>query len=202
MQIAYFISELPSAHLLDEIRSLDQLSHWMHTKALALRIAKCWYWGHQQLVNPLVGELEEGLIDRWAYDFIWWESIWRENLRMLIYQRGREIRTLLRDQGEYPFHSELELFQEILRAESDGEFLKCTKPCYVERAGDIKKLVDLKSKELRTVLPPNERKKLKSLEDYYAPPRVWLNYVLKAAQKLAEQDTLIQPLLKTYDEIG
>lgn len=199
--ITDFISSLPSTDLLDELKSLQQLFHWINTKAFALRIAKCWDSGQGQPDDPLARELEEGLIDQWTHDFIWLQTLWEQNLWTLIHLKGKDIRTVLQKEFEYPFNSDREMFQEILKDRHDSYFLKSARPRYVEKAGDIKRMGDLKSKQLRNALSFSERKKLEELESYYAPPQVWLKRVLKAAVELSEKDTLIYTLVATYNEL-
>lgn len=201
-QIADFISKLPSVDSLDELKSIQQLLHWINTKNFALRIAKCWdLERYEQPNNPLARELEEGSIDQWSHDFIWLQALWQQNLWKLICLKGKDIRTVLQSQFEYPFTSDRELFQEILRDQADSYFLKCTKPLYIEKADEIKKLGDLKSRQLRNTLSLSQRKKLIELESYYAPSQVWLKRVLKAAGELSQKDTLIHTLIATYNEL-
>ncbi len=201
-QITDFISKLPSVDSLDELKSIQQLVHWINTKNFALSIAKCWNSEkYNQPNNPLARELEEGYIDQWLHDFTWLQALWQQNLWKLICLKGKDIRTVLQSQFEYPFNSDRELFQEILRDQADSYFLKCTKSLYVEKAGDIKDLADLKSMQLGNILPSSERTKLNELEKYYAAPQVWLKRVLKVAGELSQRDTLIYTLIATYNEL-
>ncbi len=200
-RIARFISDLPNGDFIHESKSLFQVEEWMAWKDQAVRIAKCFLAGRGQPDSPLARDLENGSIDEWLHDYIWLEADLYENWWKLVHTKEGSIKVALKKIWGYPFNSSLELFQEMVRADLEGEFANCLKSRYCYKAKEIKKIAILKRKAHRGKLSKPEREEMYALIDKHGPYPIWYDRVISVSEWLAKRDPFIQERLRTNGEI-
>jgi hypothetical protein len=200
-RIARFISDLPNGDFIHVSKSLFQVEEWMAWKDRAVRIAKCFLAGRGQPVSPLARDLENGSIDEWLHDYIWLEAELYENWWKLVHTKESSIKAALKPIWKYPFNSSLELFQEMVRADLEGEFANCLKSRYCYKAKEIKKIAILKRKAHRGELSKPEQEQMYELIDKHAPYPIWYDRVISVSEWLAKRDPFIQERLRTNGEI-
>lgn len=202
-RIARFISTLPDFFcVLEEKITIDTLEAWILAKDAAVRIARCFLAGRSQPDNPLLRDLEDGLIDQWLHDYKWLESDLYENLWKLISLRERLIKTALAKIWGYPFTSSRDLMQQIIQEDLEGEFCQIFKPRYSYKSGEIQKIAKLKRKFHRDELSDAEQKQMWQLIDRHAPYPMWYDRVISVCQSLAVRgDVFIQTRLRIHGEI-
>ncbi len=199
-KIAHFISSLPT--LSEEKCHPDQVCEWVRRKDWAVKLAKCYQAGKGQPDNPLLRELEDGLIDQWKHDYIWLECDLYENLWKLIKLRGRQIKSAIkRAFGDFPFACGRELMEEIIRADIDDEFRQCLKKKYEWKPTHLKEIAKLKRKMHRDEISDPELERLYALIDQHAPYPIWYDRLLSVCEVLAERDPFISTRLNINSDI-
>jgi hypothetical protein len=148
-RIAHFVSELPSEGFLHELKSTDQLAIWVYKKTFAIQFAKCWVAGDTTPDNPLIKDLEEGVIDQWESDYIWEEVGYYEQIWKLLRQRDRKIIKRLKQDFKCPFKSKRELLQEILREDFDNKYSPLLKQRCIWKNSDAREVATLSRKLIR-----------------------------------------------------
>ncbi|MDM9385023.1 hypothetical protein QUB80_30660 [Chlorogloeopsis sp. ULAP01] len=80
-QIAFFISGLPDAKLLDGKNvGYGVLQTWVGYKDACINIAKCFLSTKGNDDDPLLPLLEKGEIDEWKYEYKWLDADLYKNL--------------------------------------------------------------------------------------------------------------------------
>ncbi len=193
-QIAFHISRLPSSEWLDAA-NFDQICEWILCHDFAVRLAKCFLLGYQQPDNPLVRELEEGIIDQYEHDYIWLISDRYNNFWNLILRKEKKIKTALSKNKKwgYPFENRREFFQEIVKAYIEGNFLKCFEQNYEHKPREYKELITSCRQKLNGQdIPEPKTKKLNKLAKKYMPSNVWNERLIEILTILAQHDSLIK----------
>jgi len=199
-RIAYFISKLPSEYFLHEIEHTDQLAYWVYKKRFAIRLAKCWVSGHTAPDNPLIKDLEQGLIDQWQSDYIWLQTSHYEQLWKLLQQRGRKIIKSLKKKWNYPFNLEREFMQELLKESFDNEYSPLLQDRYIQKNSDIKKLGTLARKGILTTA---ELERVTALRRQLGGETVLLDQLVEVCCCLGKKDPWIRShlkIMKAYDD--
>lgn len=195
-KIANFICDLPS--LTEEITHPDQLSDWVAWKDWSIDVARCFLSGHTQPDNPLLRSVEDGLIDQWSHDYTWLVSDLYDNLWKLVNLRGRQIKSAIKKVfGDYPFASNRELLQEIIRADIEGEFCQILKKQYQYKPTHIKEIHKLKRKMHREGLVDKSLEQLYKLIEQHAPYPIWYDRLISVCEVMADRgDTFINTRLQ------
>lgn len=196
-RIAHFISELPSESLLHELKTIDQLAMWVDKKNFAIRLAKCWDAGHSTPDNPLIIDMEKGLINQWKSDHIWLQASYYEQISKLLQQRGRKIIKFLKKEWDCPFKSERELLQELLQEAFDNEYSLLIKKRHIHKSSDVRKLATLCRKKMREgELAAEVEQTLTDLCKQLGGELVWHHRLAQICHYLAKEDTWIGLWLK------
>lgn len=191
-RIAFYISSLPSDDWTIDI-NFAQVCEWIIHRTWAIRIAKCFLAGYNQRDNTLDCELNEGRIDEYQRDLTWLVSDKYENLWKLITRKEKKIKTALIKTGEYPFTDSCELFQEIIKALIESNFLKCFQRNYINRPREIKSLTNLSRHQLNGKdLSQIQEEKLNNLTKKYRPQNPWYERLIQVSTNLAESDDIIR----------
>lgn len=198
-RIARFISNLPSqGSRKGGLRSLAHIQEWVIWKDHAIDIARYFLVGRGQSDDLPLKELKDGLIDKFSYDYLWTEVDVYENLWELLHQSGETIGVVCRRNWDYPFKSNLELMQEIIREDLEGEFSLRLGRRYMYVSSQIGKIAKLKRKDCKGGLSNIEQKTLYRLIDQHSAFPTWLNRVLLVSEALAAKgDSTIQKHLAT-----
>lgn len=199
-RIAYFISELPSGSFLHELKDIDQLKIWVYKKTFAIQLAQCWLAGHTTPDNPLIKDLEEGLIDQWESDHIWLQVSYYEQIWKLVQQRGRKIIKSLEQSFKFQSKSERELLQELLREAFDNEYSLLLTDRHIEKNSNIKELGTLARKDTLTTA---EHERLTALRRQLGGQTVLLDQLVQVCRCLGKKDPWIRSwlkIMKAYDD--
>ncbi|BAY34406.1 hypothetical protein NIES2107_63110 [Nostoc carneum NIES-2107] len=122
-KIAFFISALPDANLLDGAKvSYALLQTWVGYKDACVNIAKCFLSTKGEVDDPLLPLFEKGEIDKWKYEYNWLGADVYKNIWYLILNNSRLITLNLEKNWGYPFTSNVDLLCEIVREVIEGEF--------------------------------------------------------------------------------
>lgn len=202
-RIARFISTLPDFfRVLEEKITIDTLQAWIVAKDAAVQIARCFLAGRSQPDNPLLRDLEDGLIDQYLHDYWWLESDLYENLWKLVSLRERKIKAVLAKIWGYPFTSSRDLMQQIIQEDLEGEFCQIFKPRYSYKSSEIQKIAKLKRKLHRNELSDTEQKQMWHLIDRHAPYPMWCDRVVSVCKSsVVRGDTFIQTRMRIHGEI-
>lgn len=201
-QLASFISDLPSATLLDSVATPDQVLHWAEMKDCCIDIAKCLLAGHTQPDNPLLRGLEEDLINQWSHDSRIYSAMLYDNLFKIVTHRWKTIKRSL-DLSEWgcPFSTGTELVQEIIASEINEQFSNCLKPYYASTPYKMGQIYTLGRKVRRNREDSESLEKLRKKVKPHSTQVVWLGRLVSVCQVLAERDNLIQTHLEIHESI-
>lgn len=202
LRIARFISNLPNHAFVGDFTDLCQVYAWMEWKNGCIWKAKCFLAGHKHPDNPLLRELEEGIIDQYYHDSVWLTVNLYDNLWQLIHIQSRLIKTAFISQGwGYPFKSPRELLEEIISSTIDGEFFNTLKPLYIAHAGEFKEIAKLGRKNNKDSLSTPERERLTKLTQKHSQPNIWQERLLAVGNALAEKNRSVRVQMNVHREI-
>jgi hypothetical protein len=199
-QIAYFMSaELPCSDYLTYAEDVDQMIEWVKAKDYWVRLAICF---EEEVDNPLLGQLEEGLISQVGHDLIhldakYWDSLWK-----LIQHRWEPIQEAWSEVLGQTFNQSRELLQEILIENADNNYLKCFKPHYQRNVREIKEMTTLRRKSLRgEILSKAQTTRLENLLGKHFSDCPKLESTIAICEIGAERDPFIATYLKIIETI-
>ncbi|GBO53416.1 hypothetical protein APA_1323 [Pseudanabaena sp. lw0831] len=148
-KIAYFISGLPDATLLEDGKNIhDGIGkEWVDRKDICIEIARCFLADKGQQNDPLIDILNIGDIEKFTYEFRWLETELYRNLWMMITSHSQEIVSNMKRIWEYPFSSDIELLCRIIQEDLEGEFVVYTQSFYQYHAKELDQIDKLKRKD-------------------------------------------------------
>jgi hypothetical protein len=202
MKLARFISELPSCSFIQELKTLDQLIHWVMVKDYCILLAKLFIAGCGAVPdNPLQPIIDSGEISLRYYNTMVLSSDLYRNLWELIVFKQRSIKAqFVHQEWGFPFKPYRLLMEEIIRADVDGEFANVLKQRYVDKAQDHRIIAELGKKNLNGTLSCKERDSLSNLTARHSQPNEWLNRLIAVAESLSH-DRVIRTKLDIYNKI-
>ncbi|MDZ8055203.1 MAG: hypothetical protein RMX68_001725 [Aulosira sp. ZfuVER01] len=205
-KIAFFISALPDAKLLDGGKNFGcgVLQAWVGYKDACVNIAKCFLSTKGEVDDPLLPLLGKGEIDKWAYEYKWLEAYLYKNLWHLICDNSRLITLNLDKNWGYPFTSIADLLCEIVRGDIEGEFSRYLLSSYEYKGWEIDQIDKLKRKMHKDKFPEGEKeieeeKKFWALIDKNSAKAIWYDRVIAIAYELADRGV---DKIKTYLDIN
>lgn len=202
MKLARFISELPSSSFIPELKTLDQLIHWVMVKDCCILLAKLFIAGYGDIPdNPLQPIIDSGEISLRYYNTMILSSNLYHNLWELIVFKQRLLKTNFIHQGwGFPFKPDRLLMEEIIRSDVDGEFANVLKSRYVAKAQDYRQIAELGKKNLDGTLSCDQRDLLSNLANKHSQPNEWLNRLIAVAESLSH-DRVIKTKLDIHNTI-
>ncbi len=153
----------------------------------AIRLGKC-FFEEQTKYDPLLKDLENGLINEYDYDCIWLES---ESIKVFFYLLGnyyQEIKEiLLKNCDEYPFESMIDLFCKTIKERFNQLFSLYLKEKHVVNQNKLRQIALASMKDYQGKLTEEELKELERLSKKHTVSSPWETRVIEAVETLYKQ---------------
>lgn len=187
-KIAYFISDLPDARVLEGGKNLHHgiTQKWVAYKDICIEIAQCFLAEQGQESDPLIKLFSDGEIDKFTYDFRWLEAEMYKNLWVMIANHSNLIRSNMSRIWGYTFRNDIEIVCQIIKEDLEGEFISYIQPFYQYHAKELGQIDKLKRKQHRGDLTPKEEKRLWELIDKSRPPSIGFERLIMVAHGLKD----------------